>query len=530
MLRKYFYKWVEYHIQKINQRQFLINATIFRYKQLFRKTIKAIKYQKSNEYQTLLKRKVFKALKTIIQNRLEVLNKIKMLKLRKYFEKLKSVVQEQRKEREVNNAIIECYNDKLLMKWFLKLRKASKILKKRKNNEKTLIKKKKQLFFDKWVLKLQDFRLHQQLFQDSTLYYNEVLIKKVFKGWKRHILDSKIYQTQLEQVCKIFKSWKKYTQQENQKRNSKLQPIHIKWRKQRFFRYWRDVTIDSQRDKLAKGFYMYKIFQSWKQYIEEIKQLQLKLQDKELILTIQIEKKRKKRYLLFWRRAYEGKLEKKGLNKVLLQTKLKQRKLEFLIQGFRSFKNNWKLSKYLQYKRLKFSQMIFYSIKYFTDLSKMKMDQLMNYENRKREQKLRKIYNAIKSDYDLIKQKDEKAKNYYNKRLQKDYFQLFIQGVIKQYQKELKLSAQFYIQRKIIYTFAALKSHWETEKRRKLNKKKVDKYLGQKQYKLLKLTFKKMRSYLISQKKGKKKLFELEYNAFYQWRLQTKLKIVKKRC
>ncbi|CAD8137644.1 unnamed protein product [Paramecium pentaurelia] len=528
MLRKYFYKWVEYHIQKINQRQFLINATIFRYKQLFRKTIKAIKQQRHTDYQTLLKRKVLKAFKTIIQNQQNILNQIKILKLRRYFEKMKSVAQGQQKEREVNNAIIECYNDKLLMKWFLKLRKATKILKKRKNNEKTIIKKKKQLYFDKWVIELQNYRLHQQLLQDSTVYYNEVLIKKVFKGWKRHMLDSKIYQTQLEQACKIFMSWRKFTKEANNKRNSKYQPIHNKWRKQTFFKYWKDVTLDSQKDKLAKGFYMYKIFQSWKQYIEEIKQIQLKLQDKELILTVQIEKKRKIRYLLFWKRAYENKLEKQGLNKVMLQAKLKQRKLEFLIQGFRSFKNNWKLNKYFQYKRIKFIQMIFYSIKYFTDLSKMKMDQLINYQNKKKLHKLNKIFNSLKYDYNLIKEKDDKAKTYYNKRLQRDYFQLFIQGVIKQYQRQLKLSSQFYIQRRIIYTFAAIKSHWQTQKRRKINKKKLEKYLGSKQFKLLKISFKKMRAYLISQRKGKKKLLQLEFNVFYQWRLQTKLKMLKK--
>ncbi|CAK78865.1 unnamed protein product (macronuclear) [Paramecium tetraurelia] len=441
---------------------------------------------------------------------------------------MKSVAQGQQKDREVNNAIIECYNDKLLMKWFLKLRKASKILKKRKNNEKTIIKKKKQLYFDKWVIELQNYRLHLQLLQDSTIYYNEVLIKKAFKGWKRHMLDSKKYQTQLEQVCKIFKNWRNYTKEQNNKRNSKYQPIHNKWRKQTFFNYWKDATLDSQKDKLAKGFYMYKIFQSWKQYIEEIKQIQLKLQDKELILTVQIEKKRKKRYLLFWRRAYESKIEKKGLNKVMLQAKLKQRKLELLIQGFRSFKNNWKLNKYSQYKRIKFIQMIFYSIKYFTDLSKMKMEQLINYQNKKRLQQLSKVFKSLKYDYDLIKQKDEKAQSYYNKRLQRDYFQLFIKGVIKQYQRELKLSSQFYIQRRIIYTFGALKSHWESQRRRKINKKKLEKYLGSKQFKLLKQSFKKMRAHLLSQRKGKKKLLQLEFNVFYQWRLQTKLKMLKK--
>lgn len=46
------------------------------------------------------------------------------------------------------------------MKWFIKLKKAVKILRKRKNIEKQIENKRKQLFFDKWNLKLQDIKLY----------------------------------------------------------------------------------------------------------------------------------------------------------------------------------------------------------------------------------------------------------------------------------------------------------------------------------------------------------------------------------
>lgn len=49
------------------------------------------------------------------------------------------------------------------MKWFIKLKKAVKIIRKRKNIEKQIENKRKQLFFDKWSLKLQDIKLYQQL-------------------------------------------------------------------------------------------------------------------------------------------------------------------------------------------------------------------------------------------------------------------------------------------------------------------------------------------------------------------------------
>ena len=76
------------------------------------------------------------------------------MKLNRLFEKFKQAKLEKVKEREVEHAIVDCYDQKLLMKGFVKLKKAAKIMKKRNSNSAILIKKRKQLYFDKWILRL----------------------------------------------------------------------------------------------------------------------------------------------------------------------------------------------------------------------------------------------------------------------------------------------------------------------------------------------------------------------------------------
>lgn len=59
MLKKCFYKWVEFHIRKITNRQQWVNATIFRYRQLLKK-VKPIYFNSLLKQFNITKKKIMK--------------------------------------------------------------------------------------------------------------------------------------------------------------------------------------------------------------------------------------------------------------------------------------------------------------------------------------------------------------------------------------------------------------------------------------------------------------------------------------
>ncbi|KAM3129444.1 hypothetical protein pb186bvf_018436 [Paramecium bursaria] len=531
LVRKYFYKWIQYNVDVRKKRQQIIDATIFRYKHIFRQVsnqiiIQAFSYMKiSKQYNSNIRlyRKVFQSFKLITHKNdtiVEYLQRKRKFKIYKAFFKISKQIVD---EGVVQDAVLDVYNQKLLYYGYQNFKKAVKISKTYKQKAKLIRRRRKQVIIDKWLLQLQNKRFYEELNKDSNLFFQQNFIKKCFKRWVQFVTIRQEEKKQRNLLSVIFTKWKMITKKSNQLLACRFKDVHSKYLIKNTFIQWKEAAIENQKLILARQFQLYKLFRYWKEQAQLTKQIEESLIDKELILTLALMKRRKRKYFYKIIDAFNFGQEQKKSIEMLIQINDKKRIRYLVWAGFRGFKINWLQKHYQEMKTIRKIMKIFNVLKQ----NALKIKDINNYVDLHIKQNQKKIITSVFEVFNKqradLQAKIQRAKNFYNSRLIKYFFHHMISSLISSYTQNKMIGQQFQKQRKLIFCFRALQTHAIDKIKQRAHKNLLKQYQGFKQFRFLKKLFIKLKQYSIVESKFRKRMNALKYNAFYQLRLRARL-------